>query len=54
MINKNRPGVTSTRTAHISEEINVHRKYIVSSSEQPCKRNKSSLAVIFVPKNHIL
>lgn len=24
---------------------------IVSSPEQPCKRNKSSLAVIFVPKN---
>lgn len=25
--NKNRPGVTSTRTAHISEETNVHRKW---------------------------
>nr|DAP40552.1 MAG TPA: hypothetical protein [Caudoviricetes sp.] len=24
---------------------------IVSSPEQPCKRNKSSLAVIFVPQN---
>lgn len=50
LLNKNRPSVTSTRAAH--EYIRRYTKLckdIVSSSEQPCKRNKSSLAVIFVP-----
>ena len=47
---KNRPGAPTPERP--SEHPKIYTRFasnIVSSSETACKRNKSSLAVIFVP-----
>ena len=53
---KNRPDAPTPGRPidYSSEDTTVRSKNIVSSSEAACKRNKSSLAVIFVPKMSVI